>query len=138
LLRKELGIDVISITEHFDDTPTGKLTEGIMEVIAEFYSANLSHEVLKGMREKATRGQALGLAPLGYRIGDDGRFAVVAEEAAIVRWVFEEYASRHRGLNGIALWLRDHGVTQSKPIAAQFRWSGQGIKVILKNRAYLG
>ncbi len=135
MLRKELGIDVISITENFDDTPTGKLTEGIMEVIAEFYSANLSHEVLKGMREKATRGQALGLAPLGYRIGDDGRFAVVAEEAAIVRWVFEECPSRRRGLNGIA---RDHGVTQSGPIAAQFRWSGQGIKVILKNRAYLG
>lgn len=138
LLRKELGIDVVSITEQFDDTPTGKLTEGIMEVIAEFYSANLSHEVLKGMREKATRGQALGLAPIGYGIGDDGRFAVVNEEAAVVRWIFEEYASRRRGMNGIAVWLRDHGVTQFGPVAAQFRWSGQGIKVILKNRVYLG
>jgi site-specific DNA recombinase len=48
LLRKELGIDVISKTERFDDTPTGKPTEGITEVFAEFYSANLAHEVLKG------------------------------------------------------------------------------------------
>ena len=138
LLRKELGIDVVSMTERFDDTPTGKLTEGIMEVIAEFYSANLAHEVLKGMREKASRGQALGLAPLGYRIGDTGVYEVVEEDAAIVRWIFEEYAERKRGMNAIAVWLRDHGLAQFGGRAGAFKWSSQGVKVILKNRTYLG
>ncbi len=138
LLRKELGIDVVSMTERFDDTPTGKLTEGIMEVIAEFYSANLAHEVLKGMREKASRGQALGIAPVGYRIGDAGFYEVVEEDAAIVRWIFEEYASRQRGLNAIALWLRDHGLTQFGGRVGHFKWSANGVKVILQNRSYLG
>lgn len=138
LLRKELGIDVVSITERFDDSPTGKLTEGIMEVIAEFYSANLAHEVLKGMREKASRGQALGVAPLGYRIGADGRHEVVEEDAAIVRWIFTEYVDHQRGMNGIAVWLKDHGATQFGARAGAIKWSLQGVKLILQNRTYLG
>lgn len=138
LLRKELGIDVISMTERFDDTPTGKLTEGIMEVIAEFYSANLAHETLKGMREKASRGQALGLAPLGYQIGSKGRFEIVEAEAAVVRWIFEAYVVKRFGINRVARWLRDHGSAQFGPPGGKFRWSAQGIKVILTNRSYLG
>jgi DNA invertase Pin-like site-specific DNA recombinase len=42
LLRKDCGVDVISITENFDDSPQGQLLEGMMEVIAEFHSLNLS------------------------------------------------------------------------------------------------
>jgi len=41
LLRKH-GIQVISINEPVEDTPSGRLLEGIIEVIDEFYSANLS------------------------------------------------------------------------------------------------
>ena len=41
LLRKR-GIQIISINENLDDGPTGKLLEGIIESIDEFYSANLS------------------------------------------------------------------------------------------------
>ncbi len=138
LLRKELGIDVLSMTERFDDTPTGKLTEGIMEVIAEFYSANLAHEVLKGMREKAARGQALGLPPLGYRVGSTGFYEVVDDDATIVRWIFDQYATHQRGLQAIALWLRDHGHTQFGGRVGQLKWSAPGIRLILQNRAYLG
>ena len=51
-----LGIQVISINEPVEDTPSGRLLEGIIEVIDEFYSANLSQDVLRGMRENAGRG----------------------------------------------------------------------------------
>ena len=34
---------VVSITEHADDTPTGKLMEAIIESVDEFYSENLAH-----------------------------------------------------------------------------------------------
>ena len=47
---------MVSITEHADDTPTGKLTEGIIESVNEFYSENLAQEVTRGMREAASRG----------------------------------------------------------------------------------
>lgn len=138
LLRKELGIDVVSMTERFDDTPTGKLTEGIMEVIAEFYSANLAHEVLKGMREKAERGQALGLAPLGYRIAPGGKFEILEDEALVVRWIFDSYVVKQLGLNRIARFLRENGLTEFGRAGGKFRWSAQGVKVILTNRTYLG
>ena len=55
LLRKQ-GIQVISMNEPLEDTPSGRLLEGIIEVLDEFYSANLSQDVTRGMRETANRG----------------------------------------------------------------------------------
>ena len=52
MLRRK-GVRVVSITEHADDTPTGKLLEGIIESVDEFYSENLAQEVMRGMRESA-------------------------------------------------------------------------------------
>ena len=40
MLRKK-GVRVVSITEHADDSPTGKLMEAIIESVDEFYSENL-------------------------------------------------------------------------------------------------
>ena len=39
------GVRVVSITEQSDDTPTGKLLEGIIESVDEFYSENLGERV---------------------------------------------------------------------------------------------
>ena len=49
MLRRK-GVRVVSITEHADDTPTGKLMEAIIESVDEFYSENLAEEVKRGMR----------------------------------------------------------------------------------------
>ncbi len=55
------------MTEPFEDTPTGKLMEAIIESLDEFYSANLAQEILRGMRENASRGFYMpGSAPYGY------------------------------------------------------------------------
>jgi len=54
MLRKA-GVQVISITEPFEDTPTGRLLEAMIESLDEFYSANLGEEVTRGMRESASR-----------------------------------------------------------------------------------
>ena len=35
-------VTVVSITEHADDSPTGKLMEAIIESVDEFYSVNLA------------------------------------------------------------------------------------------------
>ncbi len=43
MLRRK-GIRVTSITEHADDSPTGKLMEAIIESVDEFYSENLIPE----------------------------------------------------------------------------------------------
>ena len=55
MLRRK-GVRVVSITEHAEDTPAGKLLEGIIESVDEFYSENLAQDVVRGMREAASRG----------------------------------------------------------------------------------
>ena len=67
MLRRK-GVRVVSITEHADNSPTGKLMEAIIESVDEFYSENLAEDVVRGMREAASRGFFLGSkAPFGYR-----------------------------------------------------------------------
>ena len=67
MLRRR-GIRVTSITEHADDSPTGRLMEAIIESVDEFYSENLAQEVRRGMREAASRGFFMApIAPFGYR-----------------------------------------------------------------------
>ena len=67
MLRRKC-IRVVSITEHADDSPTGKLMEPIIESVDEFYSENLAEEVKRGMREAASRGYFLASrAPFGYK-----------------------------------------------------------------------
>jgi site-specific DNA recombinase len=67
LLRKR-GISVISINEKIDDTAAGRLLEGMIEVIDEFYSVNLAQDTMRGMKENVNRGFFNGgLVPFGYR-----------------------------------------------------------------------
>ena len=58
-LRRK-GIRVVSITEQAEDNATGRLLEGIIESVDEYYSENLGQEVTRGMREAASRGFFLG------------------------------------------------------------------------------
>jgi len=67
LLRK-CGVSVISINEQVDETPAGKLLEGMIEVIDEFYSINLAQDTIRGMKENAGRGYHNGgTIPIGYK-----------------------------------------------------------------------
>lgn len=67
MLRKN-GVPVISITEPFEDTSTGRLPEVMTESLDESCSPNLGEEVTRGIRESASRGFYLSSsAPYGYR-----------------------------------------------------------------------
>ena len=58
---------MVSITEHAADSPTDKLMEAIIESVDEFYSENLAQEVIRGMREAASRGFWISSrVPYGY------------------------------------------------------------------------
>ena len=70
LLRKQ-GISVISMNEPIDDTPAGKLLEGIIEVIDEFYSLNLAEDTIRGLRKTQqevfrTAASLSDIKPKGY------------------------------------------------------------------------
>jgi site-specific DNA recombinase len=65
ILRK-FDIQLCSVVEPVDDSPTGALLENIMASVAEFYSANLGQEVKKGMKQVLKQGRYPGRAPVGY------------------------------------------------------------------------
>ena len=66
-LRRK-GIRVMSITEQAEDNSTGRLLEGIIESVDEYYSENLAQEVVRGIRKAASRGFFLASnPPFGYR-----------------------------------------------------------------------
>jgi len=96
LLRKH-GISLISINEQIDDSASGKLLEGMIEVIDEFYSANLAQDTMRGMKENVNRGFFNGgIVPFGYRkvkVSDGASQKTKLEpddvEASIVKYAFK-------------------------------------------------
>ena len=66
MLRKKLGIDIISVSEPIMEGMYGRLIETIIEWQDEFYSYNLGVEVRRTMTVRAMKGDYNGKVPLGY------------------------------------------------------------------------
>lgn len=90
MLRRQCGIDVVSITENIGDDKMAVLIEALIEAMDEFYSVNLSEEVKRGMTEKAKRGGVLSPPAYGYTV-ENGQYLQVPEEAEVIRTVFRCY-----------------------------------------------
>lgn len=89
---KKYGVKVVSVKENITDAPEGIILEGLLESMAEYYSANLSQNVKRGIRETVSKGRFCGgPVPYGYR-AVDGRLVPDEKTAPIVRCVFEQYA----------------------------------------------
>ena len=138
-LRRK-GIRVVSITEQAEDNATGRLLEGIIESVDEYYSENLAQEVVRGMREAASRGFFLGSnAPFGYRkikVSDGAKERPTLEvdpaAAPVVRELFEK-SLRGSGLKELCKELNDRGVTNRGK-----RWYKGTLHYVLRNEAYTG
>ncbi|MYC35455.1 MAG: recombinase family protein [Chloroflexi bacterium] len=140
MLRRK-GIRVVSITEHADDSPTGKLMEAIIESVDEFYSENLAQEVVRGMREAASRGFWMSTcAPYGYRkvYVQDGakkrpRLELDPPADKVVRRIFQ-LALKGKTLKDVAKTLDAEGVSPARGK----KWSKTTIVKILNNEVYTG
>ena len=140
MLRRK-GIRVVSITEHADDSPTGKLMEVIIESVDEFYSENLAQEVLRGMREAASRGfWVASRVPYGYRkvmVQDGAKKRPTLEPdpdtSPVVQRIFN-LAESGRGILDITRTLNGDGI--ANPTGRL--WSKNGVHIILRNEVYTG
>ncbi len=140
LLRKK-GISVLSINEQIDDSPTGKLLEGIIESIDEFYSINLAQDTRRGMKENASRGfQNGGTIPIGYKLkkvtlnGQEKRtYAIDESQAPIVREIFK-LCINGEGSKDIALRLNQKGYKTKGGKS----WMKNSVAYVLRNEAYTG
>ena len=140
MLRRK-GVRVVSITEHADDTPTGKLMEAIIESVDEFYSENLATEVLRGMREAASRGFWVSShAPFGYNrvMVQDGpkkrpTLEVNPDSSRIVKRIFD-LAEAAKGTQEITRILNGEGIASPRGKL----WGKTTVHGILTNEAYTG
>jgi site-specific DNA recombinase len=140
LLRKR-GIQIISINENLDEGPTGKLLEGIIESIDEFYSANLSQDTIRGIKENTLRGfWNGGVAPLGYdfdfvKVGNNTKrkLKVNEKQAMLVKKIFS-LCLTGEGIKDIAKTLNNEGYKR----ATGEPWSNSSIGYILNNPIYTG
>lgn len=131
MLRKQCGIDVVSISEQLGDDNTSVLIEALIEAMDEYYSLNLAEEVKRGMNEKFSRGGVVSQPPFGYKM-QEGKF-VPDENADTVRMVFDDFLAG-KGYRQIAAKLNAFGITTKNGNT----WGNRNIEYLLTNPVYIG
>lgn len=131
MLKKECGIDVISISEPVGEDKTSILIEALLEAMDEYYSLNLAEEVRRGMTEKISRGGIVVAPPFGYSI-ENGVY-VPDDNAKIVKMIFDKYLNG-TGMRTIAQELNDMGIKTNRGNT----FGNRNIEYILTNITYIG
>jgi site-specific DNA recombinase len=145
LLRRS-GIELVSVTEPIDDSPSGLLMLGVLGAIAAHDRRKLSIEVSRGRQQKVEVGGTPNRAPLGYlnvREMIDGHevrtIALDPERAPLVTLAFEMYATGGYSLAELAQFLEDRGLksrgSRRYPPRAL---SATRLNDVLRNDYYIG
>lgn len=97
VLLKKYGISVVSATEGFDDSPSGKLHETILSAFAQFDNDVRSVKTIEGMKARLLKGLWSNIAPFGYKnIRDTLDHKIIApdpDKSPIVKMLFEKYST---------------------------------------------
>ncbi len=132
MLRKEYGIDVVSITEQLSDDPTSILVEALLEAMDEYYSINLAQEVKRGMNEKFSRGGVVTAPPFGYKMGET-HFEIDDKTSHVVRMIFNDFVNG-MPTRQIAVKLNSMGIYSNRGNMFENRT----VEYILSNPVYIG
>ncbi len=125
---------MLSVLENLDDSPESIILESMLEGMAEYYSANLSREVMKGMTENALQCKHTGGSPpLGYDVDENKHYVINKTEEAIIKLIFEMYINDCTYLDIIReLNKRGYKTKRGSDI------SKSGLHKILSNEKYVG
>ena len=95
----------------------GIILENVMIGLAEYYSAELSQKIRRGMNESRQKGNYTGgFVLFGYRV-ENKKLVIHEDEAQIVRQIFSDYASNKK-VTDILKELQDNGIlNRGKPFA---------------------
>ena len=131
---KKNGVKVVSATEVISDGAEGIILESVLEGYAEYYSADLSEKVIRGMTENALKTKYNGgTLPIGYQIDSDQYFQLDPLTSPFVLEAFKRYAEGAT-MKEIRDWLNDHGVKNSRGQELTYN----SVQHLLKNRRYIG
>lgn len=126
------GVKLVSAMENIPDSPEGIILESLLNGMNQYYSAELSQKVKRGLNETRRKGNFPGgYAPYGYKVVNK-KVVVDEDEAQIVRYIFSEYARGRLAIN-IMRELNKQGIlNKGKPFAKTT------LHRILSNEKYIG
>lgn len=129
---RDNGIKVISATEFIPDSPEGIILESMLEGYAEYYSAELSQKVRRGMKETRLKGNFTGGHLLyGYSL-ENHKVIINESQAEVVKYIYEQF-SLGVYVKDIIKSLTAKGIyNNGKPFARNTVYN------ILKNEKYSG
>lgn len=130
---KKSGVKIMYAAETIPEGPEGILIESIMEGYAEYYSAELSQKVQRGMHENALKCKASGATPFGFYIKDDHTYGLHEEMAPVIKEIFQSYADGTPIIE-IRNMLNEKGYKTS----AGAPFSKSSVQSILRNEKYTG
>ena len=91
------GVKVLSAMENIPDTPEGIILESLLEGMNQYYSAELSQKILRGLRESYIKGNNTGGKPLyGYKVVNK-KNVIDENEGPIVTEIFKRFAKGETG-----------------------------------------
>ena len=131
---KKNEVRLLSATESISQGSDGILLEALLEGFAEYYLADLSEKVTRGLTENALKCKFNGgTIPIGYTINKDQFFEVDPVKAPLVLDAFKAYANG-KTIKEIVDMLNDRGLTTSHGTKITINI----VTDMLKNRRYIG
>ena len=131
-----IGVTVRFEKENIDTkTLTTELMVSVSGSLAQQESISISANQRMSYQRRMEKGEFIVCdAPYGYRMVDKKNLAIIPEEAAAVRWIFDSYLKGH-SMIWIAEALTAKGIP---PQRNEGRWAKTGIRYILTNEKYIG
>ena len=131
---KKNGVKVVSATEVISDGAEGIILESVLEGYAEYYSADLSEKVIRGMTENALKCKYNGgTLPLGYQVDSEQLFQIDPLTAPFVLEAFKQYAEGAT-MTQVRDWLNEHGMKNNRGLPLNYN----SVQHLLHNRRYMG
>jgi site-specific DNA recombinase len=140
---RRAGVDIVFLNRPIGASPEDDLLLQVQGMVAEYERAKILERSRRGKRHAARQGavSVLSGAPYGYRYvgkregGGIARYEIDAEEAQVVRRVFEWVGRDRLSIGEVCRRLRQHGYRTRRGKAA---WDRTTVWGILKNPAYRG
>ena len=131
---KKNGVRVEYVAESLPDAPEAVILESVLEGMAEYYSLQLSQNVIRGQMESAKKCKFIGGSiPLGYRIDESKRFAIDTKTAPVVKTIFDLYAGGAT-ISQVINTLNEKGIRTAR----KQPFTKNSLTKLLKNEKYIG
>ena len=127
-------VKLVSATEPISEGPAGIMVKSMLTGMAEYYSAELSEKVVRGMTENVLKGKYNGgTIPIGFKVDEEKFFQIDPLKAPFVVEAFQRY-NDGATMKELMNWLNDSGVTTNR----NQKFTYNSVQTLLTNKRYIG